>query len=366
MNCYRFLAKDALSAFLAFLAERERVLVPVEKNGARSSVVFEEWHEGLPFTMLKSTVPPKAAVLPQCEVLFTCRRVPDEGDQNRHVMVLDDTLTAQPTVIVATRPCDARGFAVLDRPYLNGLYQDPYYAARRKELTVLTLTCPTGCESCFCHWVGGGPSSPEGSDVLLTEIEGGYLCQSVTEKGRSLLERSALPDGEDRLASMQEARKKAYQSLGRAPDLKTAPQRISERFSDLDFWNRWTEACISCGACTYFCPTCYCFTITDEGDPAHAEGGRRLRSWDNCMSSLFTREASGHNPRRKKAERMRNRISHKYATYPENWGVFSCSGCGRCVSNCPTGIDIRAILLSALGKEEDMISHGTQSKETGQ
>ncbi|MBR4741521.1 MAG: 4Fe-4S dicluster domain-containing protein, partial [Desulfovibrio sp.] len=70
------------------------------------------------------------------------------------------------------------------------------------------------------------------------------------------------------------------------------------------------------------------------------------------MSFLFTREASGHNPRPSKAIRMRNRVSHKYATYPENWGTFSCSGCGRCISQCPVGLDIRKIVLHAMGKGE--------------
>ena len=51
---------------------------------------------------------------------------------------------------------------------------------------------------------------------------------------------------------------------------------------------------------------------------------------------------------------MRNRVSHKYSTYPETWGFFSCSGCGRCISNCPTGMDIRAMVAAAVnyGKNE--------------
>ena len=71
------------------------------------------------------------------------------------------------------------------------------------------------------------------------------------------------------------------------------------------------------------------------------------------MSSLFTREASGHNPRMLKALRMRNRVSHKYSTYPENWGSFSCSGCGRCISNCPVCVDIRSIVLAAIEDVND-------------
>ena len=133
-----------------------------------------------------------------------------------------------------------------------------------------------------------------------------------------------------------------------APNIKSAPEKVAARFNDTQFWQDQTDRCLSCGACTYFCPTCYCFTITDEGEGLSEKGGRRLRSWDNCMSSLFTREASGHNPRTVKAFRMRNRVSHKYSTYPENWGAFSCSGCGRCISNCPVCLDIRAIVLAAL------------------
>ena len=128
--------------------------------------------------------------------------------------------------------------------------------------------------------------------------------------------------------------------------------KVAARFTDVDFWEKETDRCLSCGACTYFCPTCYCFNITDEGEATSEKGGRRLRTWDNCMSPLFTREASGHNTRMEKALRMRNRVSHKFSTYPENWGTFSCNGCGRCISNCPVSLDIRQIVLDAINADK--------------
>ena len=344
MSTFRFVTPDGLPAFLAYLSQNgRRVLAPVEKPADKLSVVFEPWQEGKPFTLTKATVPAKEAVLPQCETLV---RYPENPE--RVSMSLDDTPEAQPTVVFACRPCDARGYATLDRPYLKGPYADPYYKARREQLAVITLTCPCGCNTCFCHWVGGGPTSPEGSDVLMTEIEGGYVLQAITPKGAELLEASDLKDGAELFPKAEAARKAAWASLEPAPNLKEAPQKVAARFTDVDFWQRWTDRCLSCGACTYFCPTCYCFTITDEGEGLSEKGGRRLRSWDNCMSSLFTREASGHNPRMLKALRMRNRVSHKFSTYPENWGVFSCNGCGRCISNCPVCLDIRAIVLAAM------------------
>ena len=350
MSKIRFVASDGLPGVAATLAKGgRRVLVPVEKPAAsKPSVVFAPYEPGVTMTLAKATVPPKAAVLPECETLMTFRKSRDAADLNQTTVELSATEEAQPTVVFACRTCDARGFAALDKPFLEGLYPDPYYKARRDRLTVVSLTCATGCETCFCHWVGGGPTSPIGSDVLITEIEGGYVLQAMTQAGEELLEATGLPDGADKFPLAEAARKAAWATLVPAPNLKAAQESLKAMFDDEAFWEAETARCISCGACTYFCPTCYCFNITDEGEPQSPCGGRRLRSWDNCMSSLYTREASGHNPRAEKFQRMRNRVSHKFWTYPENWGPFLCSGCGRCITNCPVCLDIRAIVLDAV------------------
>ena len=121
---------------------------------------------------------------------------------------------------------------------------------------------------------------------------------------------------------------------------------MAARFTDNAFWDKETVKCLSCGCCTFICPTCQCFTITDEGSQLD---GRRLRSWDSCMTPLFTMETSGHNPRPTKANRMRNRVSHKFSFYPERYdGYFSCVGCGRCVVSCPVSLDIRHMVKAAV------------------
>lgn len=352
-NTIRFVTTDAVPALLSFLAkDGRRVLVPTEKPGPKRSVVFEPWKEGKPFTLEKATVPPKAAVLPQCETLVRYKKTKDPANPENVTLTVDDTINAEETVVFACRPCDARGFAVLDRPYLQGPFVDPYYKARREKLTVISISCPSGCSTCFCHWIGAGPTSTEGSDIMMTGIEGGYTLQALTEKGEALLGTSSLPDGADKQPLAEAARKAAWASLIPAPNIKNAQQKVAAKFNDADFWQKMTDRCLSCGACTYFCPTCYCFSITDEGEAMSEAGGKRLRSWDNCMSSLFTREASGHNPRMQKAFRMRNRVSHKFSTYPENWGTFSCNGCGRCITNCPVCLDIRSIVLEAIKADE--------------
>lgn len=350
MSVIRFVASDGLEALLDGISQLGmRVLAPAERPAtSKPSVVFAPWRKGDPVVLAKATVPPKEAVLPECETIVTYGKTRDPQDLNLFTLECAAGIEADSTLVFACRPCDARGFDCLDKPYLHGLFEDPYYKARREKLVVISLTCDTGCETCFCHWVGGGPSSPIGSDILMTRIEGGFLLQAISARGGELLTKTATTDGADKMADAITARKRAWESLVPAPDLSGAADSLEAIFSNEEFWTRWTDRCISCGACTYFCPTCYCFNITDEDACQRANGGRRLRSWDNCMSSRYTREASGHNPRPHKFQRMRNRVSHKFWTFSRNWASFLCSGCGRCITNCPVHLDIRAIVLAAI------------------
>jgi ferredoxin len=342
MSTLRFISKSALKDMAAGLAARARVLAPAREGCV---VVFKEYSGGEPM-FARSSVAPKEALLPACENLFTFRFTREAENP----LKLDDSREAKATVIFACRPCDAKGVAVMDRPYLRGPYRDPYYAERRARLLVISQTCNAPCTTCFCDWLGGGPADPEGSDILMTELEDGFLLEAVSEEGEKTLNDGAFAplfaDGAARMDAASAVRRGSLEMRPPAPDLAGAREALAARFGDAEFWRNMTEQCLSCGACTYMCPTCYCFNISDETE---GETGRRLRSRDSCMSPLFTREASGHNPRTDKALRMRNRVMHKFSWYPTVWnGAFSCSGCGRCITNCPVHLDIRHIVLSAL------------------
>ena len=131
----------------------------------------------------------------------------------------------------------------------------------------------------------------------------------------------------------------AAERIGRVP-VPPEPARLLESFES-EIWTQIAAGCLGCGACTYACPTCHCFDLTDE----HKRGtGRRVRSWDTCALPLFTLHASGHNPRPTTDARLRQRILHKFAYGPETIDETLCVGCGRCVSVCPSGIDLRRIL----------------------
>ncbi len=345
MGDLKFCPKEGLSRWVEELSREHTVLVPQQAGDA---VEFLPFAEGSELSLDRQpTAPPKKSVFPQTETLMRFEYQKDPEHPDRQTLQIKETLPGkEKTVILGCRPCGARGFSVFDPVFGQGEYLDPYYQARREHTVFVSLACRHPENTCFCNWVGGGPADSAGSDVLMLPAGGGYVLRPVTDQGRQIVEVGGFEDASpeqqteaDRLAE------EAAENLSPAPELEEVPDKLFELFENLDFWELMAAKCISCGACTYLCPTCYCFNISDEYSGLQ---GKRIRTWDNCMSNLFTHEASGHNPRPTKAQRLRNRVGHKFSYYPKlHEQVFACCGCGRCIKSCPMSVDIREIVLSA-------------------
>ena len=346
MAAVKFIASEKLPEWIKALAGTRRVLVPVEEGG---SVVFRPYDPAKkPVFDSDATAPPKAAIFPASQELFSYAYGKDAEDPGKQTLALTPRTEAEPTVVFGSKPCGARGFLIFDRVYQGKKFPDPYYIAAREATAFVTMACATAENTCFCHWVGSGPADAAGSDVLLTPVAGGYVAEAVTDKGAALLEGSFFADGAAKAQEAEGVKTAAREALGEAPDIADAPKALLAAFDDMDFWRDQSDKCISCGACTYLCPTCYCFSITDEGV---GNSGRRLRSWDACMHFQFTLEASGHNPRPTKAHRLKNRVGHKFSYYPTlHEGLIACCGCGRCVKSCPVSVDIREIVQNAVAR----------------
>jgi len=345
MHAGKFLSDASLHSWLNELAAKQTLLTPRREGDA---IVFRPYDPSIPPELSRdATMPPKEPVFPACEVLarYNYAKNPDEPAQAG--LTLQECIPPDvPTVVFGARPCGARGFTTFDRVYDTDNKCDPYYAARRACATYVTLACRDAGNTCFCHWVGSGPADAAGSDVLLTPVKDGFVAEAITEKGAALLDSKHLSAVGKRAKEAEAVKAKALAAMGPAPDLTGAPKALLAAFDDMDFWTGMSAKCISCGACTYLCPTCYCFNITDE---MRGLGGARIRTWDNCMLYQYTQEASGHNPRPTKAHRLKNRVGHKFSYYPGiHGGVMACCGCGRCIKSCPAGVDIRQIVLAAI------------------
>ena len=337
-----FLATGKIPALLSKLGKTARVLAPVRT--AAQITLFQEWRDGAELALERqASMPLKGAIFPQTEQLLSYTYTKDANDLTRTTVALDHQVDIKPTILFGARACDVQGLAVFDQVFTHGEWQDDAVTARRDALTIVTLLCAEPEGTCFCTSVGGGPTATAGSDVALTPVDGGYLAEAITAKGRALLQDEAFTPAKDKQVKEAQRVRDAIKKQDVLP-LKQIEQKIIKLFST-EFWDQVSASCISCGACTYVCPACYCFTITDESAGMQ---GERIRTWDSCMFYQYTLEASGHNPRPTKADRYRNRIGHKFSYHPTNYkGAFGCSGCGRCIKSCPVSLDIRQVLQEA-------------------
>ena len=333
----KLIQKPQLEERLRQLAEKAVVYAPV-REGHR--VHFRQLEAGqeacLDFT--NSANAPKNLFFPQTETLMRFART----DRGMELVAAGPEGEGQ-IVLFGVRPCDVRSFKLLDLVFDQEKYSDPYYVARRQRTTIVAFACKKPAAStCFCTSVGGHPARAEGADILVSELEQGCLVEFQSAKGEALAEYfSDCPDAGPELIRAREKQAEAAASLvnGKVPAAAIKPW-LDANF-DHPFWDRIHHACLGCGTCSYLCPTCHCFDIRDEMEE---DRGVRLRTWDTCMYSVYTKETSGHNPRPSQKERWRQRLMHKFKYFVDNHGEISCVGCGRCVSSCPVNMDIRKLI----------------------
>lgn len=347
-----FIPRDRLTAALQKLAEKIDLWIPAASSKEKPGAEFQRYRTGMvPWLHAQTSLPPKKVLLPQVETLLRFELHKDSEDPSRTRIQLQDPDDPSPVLVFGARPCDVRGFLTFDRVFLQGPYLDPYYRKRRERTLFATLVCREADSVCFCSSVGSGPADMEGSDFRVIALAEGLvvelLGEPVSDTHGALLDTIELaglgspPTATQETAARQMIEEAMAQRVG---DLHTegSAQAFVARFQDNDFWMRMASQCLGCGVCTFVCPTCYCFNITDEMKDLR---GERLRSWDSCMFYNYTSEASGHNPRPTKLERYRNRVGHKFSTIPEKYdGMIGCCGCGRCIRLCPVAMDIRSVV----------------------
>lgn len=342
VSASKYIAQDKLTNTLDELAKKFEVWVPVAALEKKRIVRFMSYQGGMePVLTEQSGLGPKNVLLPQVEPLLRFSYNKDVNDLSEKRLRVEDPEPPRQSLIFGARPCDARGFLIFDQVFVRGPYVDNIYTARRERTLIATLVCLDEDAACFCSSVGSGPADMEGSDLRLTPIGGGYVVEALNDRAQPVMELLGEAASEIHLAAARKVQEEAAQRRVGGADLTQGRESFLKRFEDMDYWREMVSQCLSCGICTYVCPTCYCFSITDE---MKENRGERIRSWDSCMFFTYTLEASGHNPRPTRLERYRNRVGHKFGYFPEKYqGMLACCGCGRCIRGCPVSIDIRRV-----------------------
>ena len=316
-----FASKDDIIRWLDSLLQERIVVAPVRVQGLTMFQPISKVEE-IVFDFDNTTLSPKGWFLPPSETILSVQR--DDGQTK-----LVPAVVERDAVIFGLHPCDAKGIAIMDSPLLEEPC-DALYRERRARTTLIGLACRQAQPECFCTSMGTAPDDPSNVDILLTEVEDGYIVQAVTEKGERLLPKN--------LAEYKGA-------VPTPPKLQTVPTEevipaMRELFNN-PYWERLADRCLHCNICAYVCHTCYCFDVRDYPDKGNIE---RVRSWESCQSPGFGRTAGGDNPLATKGARLRQRFYHKLLYFPEQFQDVACVGCGRCVKSCPVNIDIREII----------------------
>jgi sulfhydrogenase subunit beta (sulfur reductase) len=241
---------------------------------------------------------------------------------------------------IGVRACDLQAINIQDRIFLNGPYQDLHYKVRRQAAFVLAVNCTKPGGTCFCASMGTGPRVSPGFDLALTELEEVFILEVGSEMGRQVLGNvDWRPAGAFELQAARRALSEAEKGMGRQMDTSDLPNLLYQNL-DHPRWNQVGQRCLSCANCTQVCPTCFCNDIVEVSD-LQGRTSERVRVWDSCFSLDFS-HVHGGNIRPTTRSRYRQWLTHKLASWIDQFGISGCVGCGRCITWCPVGIDITA------------------------
>ncbi len=299
----------------------------------------------------------KKFLFPKEEVLYSATQ------EDGQLMFKTASQSPQKKAFIGIRSCDLHAMFVQDRVFLEGPYVDGQYASKRSDLLLIAVNCTHSVETCFCTSLNTGPEVQEGYDLVLTEVvDNGnhfFTVKSGSGAGKDLLDNLALSAAQSAQSNLAKAAIAVAAQQSRAMPTEQLKETIYGQLQNVEFWQELGERCLHCANCTLVCPTCFCSSVEEHTDLA---GGthERVRHWDSCFNESHSHMAGG-SVRQSPDSRYRQWFSHKLASWQDQFDTLGCTGCGRCISWCPVGIDITQEAINVLNLPQSVGAHHDSS-----
>ena len=287
----------------------------------------------------------KSLLFPSRELLWSGLRT------NEEMSVEPAEVDAPRLALFGVRSCDLHALQIHDTILAKRTAPDVAYVCRREDNFIIALTCSDPGGTCFCVSMGTGPAPDQGFDLRLTELidqEGHrFLVQPGSERGEEILDELTTRAVGDEVLNAAKADRDAAREVAAMAVQRMGRALDTDGLRDLLYANtehpQWEDAasrCLACTSCTLVCPTCFCTSVEDVSDLSGSQT-QRWRVWDSCFTKDFS-YLHGGSVRSSVPSRYRQWVTHKLASWVDQFGTSGCVGCGRCITWCPAAIDITA------------------------
>lgn len=298
----KVLLKSDFPEFINTLTKKYEVIAPVNLPVTKFQKInsFEEIY------LDKITkIPLKQYFMPEGETLLDFK----------NSKAIENKGEIKETILFGLRKCDLNAIQILDK-----VMYDQQYLNKRKNTTLIGLFCESPDEYCFCNSM----QLQDYHDLFFYPKGKNYIIDVKTPKGEILVKNLPLIKKEIKIPNPKNSKK-----------LKNL--MIEKNYKD-SIWENDAKKCLSCSACTIYCPTCNCFDIKDNIS-TDLKTGTRKRHQASCQLKSFSKVAGGKSYRDSRISRFKHFVYHKITYFKSIHNRPMCVGCGRCLRVCPTKID---------------------------